>query len=918
MASFGAHIKLQTEWISVPVLERDGVNITSGRQKNSGEAETTLCNLTLRNPDGRFSSRNVRSPYRGLIKPFTPFRAVVPDDNHLYFENVTGTSTASTPDHASLDITGTIDVRIDIEPNIWDATEKGFALAEKYVSAGDQRSWSWFITADRRPCIQWSSDGTIANALTIAGDTPITVPSSRRVSLRALLYFVPGVGVALTFYTSSTPGLAGPWTQLGATLGGTTPLDSIASTTAPLTIGESSAFGLDRFHGRIHAFQLRSGMDGAVVADPDFTAQPAGQAPFVDSAGRTWAMFGDAEIRDFDVRMTGEIPDWPTRWNVSGRDITSPIFASGLFRRLKRPSTPLRSPMVRESLKPFNRAQMAAYWPGEDSTESQSIASAIGGPAMIFQGPEPRFASNSRFPGSAPLLVLQAGTALAASVPAYTHTGAIHFHMLMDVPAGGFPANTRLAELGQSTGEIRRWILRSNPAGDLRLHGLADDGTEAVTTGDWAYAMNGLRVLVGFNLSQSGSNITWQIFSWEINPDLSVSQYANTGTWTGQQTGRVFRAGVAVGGNMTDTGIGHITISSGVDVTPTFPLAMVGNNREPAARRVSRLVAEEYDLKVRIVGNIGDSAPMGPQRPETLWKLLQACENADGGALFEPRDFLGVGYRTRSSIYDQAPVVLTYGQEGESPHLDPEEPGDDVVNDVTVSRRGGSSANAVDSTSRLSVLEHPDGVGRLDGGQSDVEVATDDQLPDLAGWELHHGTWDEYRYPRVELNLTRLRDAGKAALARAISRLRVADSLMIMNPPPWLPARPIDLLAQGFTETIRPGSRTFGLNTSPGGPWRTAVIDDARIDTDKSEIAVEASATATTLSVAVLAGDLWTTDPADFPLDADFEGVRIRVTAITGTSTPQTWTVQRSMDGFDIPLPVGTDVRLWNPSYIAL
>ena len=40
---------------------------------------------------------------------------------------------------------------------------------------------------------------------------------------------------------------------------------------------------------------------------------------------------------------------------------------------------------------------------------------------------------------------------------------------------------------------------------------------------------------------------------------------------------------------------------------------------------------------------------MGAQAIDTLGNLLQACEDADRGQIFEPRQALALGYRTLAS-----------------------------------------------------------------------------------------------------------------------------------------------------------------------------------------------------------------------------------------------------------------------------
>lgn len=56
----------------------------------------------------------------------------------------------------------------------------------------------------------------------------------------------------------------------------------------------------------------------------------------------------------------------------------------------------------------------------------------------------------------------------------------------------------------------------------------------------------------------------------------------------------------------------------------------------------------------------------------------------------------------------------------------------------------------------------------------------------------------------------------------------------------------------------------------------------------------------------------------DFPLDVNVGGERITVQQITGSSSPQTFTVVRGVNGVVKPQAAGTDVRLWQPMILSL
>lgn len=913
MPDFSAQIQVDGVWTDVPVLAKDGVSISGGRQKNASVADPTECTLTLRNDDGDLSSRNPRSPYIGYLGRGTPMRATVPDDTHLWI--TASGDIASTPDHATLDITGDLDIRIDVQPLTWE-DELGVALGGKYATTGNQRSWAWWVF-DRVPVLRWSPDGTFASAITLGATQAVVPAGDGRIAIRATLDVNNGLGgYTLTWYTAPT--IAGPWTQLGdPRVGGAT--TSIFASTASLKVGYSEV-AMDDSTGRYHALQVRSGIGGTIVANPDFTAQAAGATSFVDSAGRTWTLSG-AELRDFDVRASGEVADWPVRWVTSGRKKWAPVEFAGWLRRLNQPAAPLRSPMYREATKASQTSLMVAYYPGEDGSDATQLASGIGGPPMTFSGTgSPSLAASARFPGSENVLTLATGVTLVATVPTHTGTGVIAYRMLADPPATGWTADAAICQVLAVGGTVRWWRLEVSNVGSLRVRGLDVFGDEVCNGGYIGFDIFTRRQMIGWQVTQTGSDVYWQIFSRRIADDLTVEEVGFDGTFTSQTVGRSAELRIAPAGNLDGGGIGHIMLGTSASLANGIDTAIVGNDGETAGRRLLRL-GDELNIPIRIIGHPDDTEPMGPQQPGKAIDLLKACAQADRGLLGEARDEMVLEYRTRTSLYNSAPrATLAYGDDGESPHLEPDEPTEDVVNEYTAERRGGSSYKAVEETGRLSVLEFPNGVGPRPGGDT-LDLETDLQLFAAAWWETHLGTWDEYRHPVVAVNLSRLVDSGKTSLARAVAAAAPGDQLVIMDPPDWLPPDPINLQVQGWTEEIRPGRRKITFNTLPGRPWLVGVAGVDLADSDGTTLVDALTAVTPGTSQAIdvdVAGTPWATD-AEVPFvmwiltATGAQAERITVTAISGATSPQEFTVTRGLDGYTLAHDAGASLVLYQP-----
>lgn len=210
-----------------------------------------------------------------------------------------------TPDHASLDITGDLDLRV------------GVAMDD------------WTPGVTKRLVGKWTDPSDLSYLLML--ETNAGVPVTDRL---ALLHSVDGSTVLFSHATAALPAVDGEvllvratldvnngaagfdkkffyktttvanedadrnsdsgWTQLGSTVtvAGAT---SIFSGIAVLTAGASSA-GTGAIDGVLYGATVKDGIDGTTVADPNFAAEPTGTSSFVDDTGKTWTLEGQSAI----------------------------------------------------------------------------------------------------------------------------------------------------------------------------------------------------------------------------------------------------------------------------------------------------------------------------------------------------------------------------------------------------------------------------------------------------------------------------------------------------------------------------------------------------------------------------------------------------------------------------------------------
>ncbi|MDX3214576.1 hypothetical protein PV318_03320 [Streptomyces sp. ME02-6991-2B] len=915
---------LDGEWVDVTgdVYTRDGITIEAGRHDEGARVDAGTCSLTMNNQSGDYSTRNPRSKWAGKLTRNTPFRVSVPAAEGALALDGTATAYASTPDASAIDITGDIDIRAEVTADWYEPTASQ-TLVGKWETTGNQRSWDLRIYQGTL-VVDWTPDGT-----TLKGARSPALPYlPRRAAVRATIAFTGGDGgqALARFYTA--PSIEGPWVQFSHDANLLFPTGSILAGTAPLRVGPQDATTTPPrkpLNGLVHRVEVRRGVDGPIVAAPDFTALEAGDEDFTDTAGRAWTLAGTAVIAaPRRNRFTGTVPAWPSRWET-GWDVSVPIQAAGILRQLGQGASPLHSPMRRELSSP-NRTGIVAYWPMEDGPTSTSLASALPSAPPLkvtsFGTPDsPGItpAAYSGWPASLALPTLGTGSA-TGSVPTYAPTGEAALRFFVS-PRTDTPTTEAPMVALTCSGSAARWTLgltpnTQGPGRQIRIRAFNNAGDtieDQIMGGDPLTA--GGRYQVGLDLTQTDADaVTWRLYYIPIPVGVSVEDSIPVLAVSDTVAGTIGR-GTSVtigGGTAADTVVGHVVLADSTGAYSQTSNAMIAWNGEQSSERIARLAREE-DVPMTVIDyEYQQSTPLGPQGPETFLDLIQAAVAADGGLLFEDPDG-GLAYRARTTLYNQpAALTLDYTRGEVAPPLEPTDDDTATANDVTATRIGGSSAReANDSEGPLAVNV----IGRY-ASEINVNVFDDDQLPDIAGWMLHHGTWDEYRYPTIRVDL-----ADDPQLIEQALRVGVGDRLTITSPPPWLPPEPIDQIVQGWTETI--GDRTWAIayNSTPAGPWAVGVVDDPVIghaDTDGSHLAAAVDEDATVIQVAVTDGPLWTTNPADMPFDVTAGGEVMTVTGITGATSPQTFTVTRGVNGLALPHPAGTDVRLARPSTVAL
>ena len=644
-------------------------------------------------------------------------------------------------------------------------------------------------------------------------------------------------------------------------------------------------------------------------------------------------------------RFTGEISEWPTRWDLADSEVWIAVQAYGILRRLGQGGgKTIRSAFRRR----IEAVGADAYWP-LDGGELAAIGDPIFGasPLVVPAGEEfsieraelaPWFGSGLHIRPSGTLdpAVTSEVTLTATGAVTMPATGIDYWSAdyLVRFP-GGAPAFSNLTGDAESTASLNfryfgngtapfDWEVNTtystvfpfDQAWNVKLIRVSDAAifeNTTLTTAASGVPMYGdglvhhLRLLIDYTTTP---NPTW---SFAVDGIAYVTGNTFTTEPGTQGIGRVEVTYSGFAPSPPPATFGHVVLrhSDSGALEDTLQ-AGIAHFAEAAGRRIERLCAED-GIPFSAVGDLDNTETLGQQQVEPVLKLLDQAREADGGILFEDRDDAGLVYATYAGLYNRTPVLaLDYASGHISPPFDPVDDDQHVVNDVTCRRINGGDRQAVKDTGPLSILAPPAGVGRYDREVA-LNVASDERLMLHAGSRVERGTFDETRFPEVGFRVMK-----HPELLAAAAAADMGDVVTIDNPPPWLPPEQIGLVLAGYRERYSLTDWSMIWNTDPRALYVVGVLDVDRLDTDTATVATAFTAgTGTSLSVAYTPGTpVATVGITDFQIRV--AGVVLRVRKIENAASPQTFTVdQQPVNGVAKTIAAGTPVHLAKPWRLA-
>ena len=898
--------------ISNDVYARDGITITRGRRDETSRAEPSSCTMTLNNRSGNYSPRNPAGVYYGSLGRNTPIRV------GIEMASDTFTRTVASGSWGTSDSGNTYTV---------DNAAASVSSNQGKLSAGSAGSFA---------AVALAGVNLLDVDVTAFGTIPFSLPTGASV--------IP-LAIRLRRYSSSdyVYAYAQVDTAGAVTVGVSHATKGVITAAVPTGITFSSSAGVN-IRAQVEGSTYRVKVWVGGTAEPygwtttgnSTVSMAAGQIGFQNRTfvGSTNTFPIVTSVDNVSVRVPrffGEVSAWPPRWDNSGNDLYVPLEAAGIKRRLAL-QAPLRSPLRRFhdllTSPPLN------YWPGEDLAHSpQQIVPAVGTSSFVVDlGPPIELASYSDLVSSAPLFVTGTGVYANTGDGRWPQSSIVGATFLSGYGTGftstvrafvNIPADTIdetlfspfFADLVSVdvTGPLINLTVQYYQGGIVQVHSNGAAFDIPITFPD----IRGRPMLVQLQIRDVGADCQWDLNITDAATLLSL-HYGNTST--GTNYGEVLAINLDQGQVLAGVAYGHISLrtdrtfgSGTLDIIS--PLG--GNPGETAGTRFSRLCSEE-DVNWYYRGILTRSTLVGPQgagaitsgvsnnasligqgaTAQNLLDLLYECEDADRGILYEPKGDMGLEYRTRQDLYSQAATLtLDYSLGQVSPPLEPVDDDQRTENNIVVSQPNGQSAEAELTSGSMSTLDPSQGgVGHYDA-QYTINTTTN-ALADLATFLLTLGTVNEPRFPAITVEVQNT-NITKAGLESSILAVNIGDKIVINNPQTRVIPDQINQIVLGYTEFIRVFEHNVTFVTAPETPYRLAAVGATpayKVDTTTSTLAASAATTDLTLSVANV-NEPWTQDPTQMPIPIVIDGEAMNVTAVSGTTSPQTFTVTRSTNG---------------------
>jgi hypothetical protein len=820
------------------------ISITGGRDDEANEVEAGSLGVTMDNRDGRLSPRNILGPYYGSLGSGTPLRAVL--------------------DRVDDPFTRTV-------ASGWGTTPEGFTWTVSNGTAavnGAQATWAGAVNnATRNVAV----DAGSPDVEVVWSTTLDVMPTGASFVSAALLRHTDASNYIRAHVELQAAGTVAVKVQR-LYKGAQSDLLGLTATAVTYSAG-TKVWGKARADG---PYILVKTWLGALTDEPAGW-QGVATDDSVEGIGTGWfgwrinTNVGTYTAKIDDVTITnllwsGNVPEWPPKWpEKSGTDSTMPLAAAGILRRLGQGSSPVKSPLRQQlGAMPDRGITTFAYYPLEEAAGAQQALEARGGKPLSFF--DVSFGADDTLNGSAPTAKLNTGASsiINVPIPSVSASGVndgfacLWFFRMDTLPS----ISTEMVEIKCAGTMVRFEVLVD--ATTIQWNAYDSSNTLIANSGAVVYAVDPTQwVAMQMETNVSGGTVTVSLIWHQVG---SQTFYVLNDTYSGTSI-RPTHFGMISGSD--NWSAAHLWFGDNdlPFVDTTFMLVADGYRTELAADRVRRLCR---DNNVPVYVLAGATEPMGRQPLGKLVDLLRECEAADQAILCERGNALMFIPRLRRY---NPPVALAL--DWSLGHLDeaPEPVDDDqrLRNLITVSRTNGSSVTATDTASIARS-------GTYDQTE-EINIAYDSRLSDFANWLLNIGTANYLRWPRIKINLL----AHPEFIPFWLS-CRLGSRITIANPPSTqLAGEVVDVVIEGWSQTINNYKWEVELSCSPAQPWLIGAYDSStsRYDVDSYlELALDGDDTLASI-VAVTRDGFWSS--ASVPYDVKVSG---QINRVVGMSLP--------------------------------
>jgi hypothetical protein len=652
---------------------------------------------------------------------------------------------------------------------------------------------------------------------------------------------------------------------------------------------------------------------------------------------RVRAVFGGDDVAGSKKLFQGRAVSLQPGFDVTGRWAVVTLTAAGTLRRLGQGNQPLLSTLRQYTPGVSN---LVAYWPLEDPTGAIAFAPAgpLGAAPMTSIGAVSAHSNTTIVASDAlPTLGGSTGSTLVGFIPSYVSTGAVQIRMVVNWPtaSGALPDGTVVLRLFTLGGTAARFDVLYGTGGSLKLNVYDPVGTLIFNGVAATFNVDGTSGALGLALSTSGSDIATMVTYYKIGAG-SAGYSSNTVTARTIGTPQYFSilpTGIA---NSTFS-LGHITVQS--QSSDIFELGGPLNayDGEYSYDRVTRLLALVGAPTPTVFGD-GMSFPqrMGPQRIDTLINLIRECEATDAAIVTDGHND-SLTFDSHLLLENLTPALTVDARTQLMPPFAPVDDDQQLRNSWTVAQRGGPSVSfsLTDPSNLQSTVNagvYPDSATINVFGNADAAVGTQTggfgvkAQQNLASWLAHQFTPDGYRVPSFQLAFHHNPELMSPFVTNTnVDCVMRMDVTHLADVYPQMPPWTQQYMVLGYTYMIDKFLWDTTVNVVPYDPWHVALVakpsgdtgeNVARCDTVSSQVGLPVAPGANSIQVYSADKSAWTTTADDFPLTIAVQGIPVTVTAITGGTSPQTFTVDPTT--VTKALPAGADVRLWNPPVIAI